>query len=169
MLTEIYKAVSSWFYLARVHSYFVKWAKLPIYKECWLGMGQQTMLLSKLANLRTPKFLSKLANLRTPKFGLYNRLNIDIVVLLCPSVLFRTKCHNSLIFWATDSRFCMEVRMNCLQGSMQKNNFRDSLKKILKLGKIKEMAITRPFFELHTPDFAWKFIWTVWTNYEKKL
>ena len=44
MLTETYKAVSSPFFFARVHSYFVKWAKLPINKECWLGMGQQTML-----------------------------------------------------------------------------------------------------------------------------
>ena len=30
-------------------------------------------------------------------------------------------------------------------------------------------AITQPFFELQTPDFAWKFVWTVPTNYEKKL
>ena len=30
MLTEKYKAVSSRFSFARVHSYFVKWAKLPI-------------------------------------------------------------------------------------------------------------------------------------------
>ena len=29
-------------------------------------------------------------------------------------------------------------------------------------------AITQPFFELQTPDFAWKFVWTVPTNYEKK-
>ena len=43
MLTE-YKAVSSQFSFARVHSYFVKWAKLSINKECWLGIGQQTML-----------------------------------------------------------------------------------------------------------------------------
>ena len=28
-------------------------------------------------------------------------------------------------------------------------------------------AITRPFFELQTPDFAWKFVWTVPTNYTK--
>ena len=28
-------------------------------------------------------------------------------------------------------------------------------------------AITWPFFELQTPDFAWKFVWTVQTNYEK--
>ena len=28
-------------------------------------------------------------------------------------------------------------------------------------------AITQPFFELQTPDFAWKFVWTVPTNYAK--
>ena len=27
-------------------------------------------------------------------------------------------------------------------------------------------AITQPFFELQTPDFALKFVWTVPTNYE---
>ena len=27
-------------------------------------------------------------------------------------------------------------------------------------------AITQSFFELQTPDFTWKFVWTV-TNYEK--
>ena len=30
-------------------------------------------------------------------------------------------------------------------------------------------AITQPFFKLQTPDFAWKFVWTVPTNYEKKI
>ena len=29
-------------------------------------------------------------------------------------------------------------------------------------------AITQPFFELQTPDFVWKFVWTVPTNYEEK-
>ena len=28
-------------------------------------------------------------------------------------------------------------------------------------------AITQPFFELQTSDFAWKFVWTVLTNYAK--
>ena len=27
-------------------------------------------------------------------------------------------------------------------------------------------GVTQPFFEIQTPDFAWKFIWTVPTNYE---
>merc|ERR1711984_8806 len=30
-------------------------------------------------------------------------------------------------------------------------------------------AITQPFLEPQTPDFAWKFVWTVPTNYEKKF
>ena len=28
-------------------------------------------------------------------------------------------------------------------------------------------GVNLPFFELQNPDFAWKFIWTVPTNYEK--
>ena len=31
-----------------------------------------------------------------------------------------------------------------------------------------KLSITHSFFELETPDFAWKFVWTVWTNYEKE-
>ena len=27
-------------------------------------------------------------------------------------------------------------------------------------------AITQPFFELQTPDFAWNFVWIVPTNYK---
>ena len=43
-----------------------------------------------------------------------------------------------------------------------------------KLGKInfvityiRNYAITQPFLELQTPDFAWKFVWIVPTNYAK--
>ena len=35
-----------------------------------------------------------------------------------------------------------------------------NLGKFLKLRKNNEMAITRPFFEVQTPDFAWKFLLT---------
>ena len=28
-----------------------------------------------------------------------------------------------------------------------------------------KVLITQPFFELQTPDFAWKFLWNVQTNY----
>ena len=48
----------------------------------------------------------------------------------------------------------MEVRM-------------DSPNKIQKYKKDKKstkVLITQPFFELQTPDFAWKFIWTVQPN-----
>ena len=48
-----------------------------------------------------------------------------------------------------------------------KKNFRDSLNFFLKLGKIKEMPIIWPFYELQTPDFAWTFVWTVPTDYIK--
>ena len=35
-----------------------------------------------------------------------------------------------------------------------------------------ELAITQQFFELQTPDFAWKFVWTVptkWTSMQRKI
>ena len=53
--------------------------------------------------------------------------------------------HNSLIFWATDSRFSMEV-------------FMDSANKLQKYKKKYKVLITQPFFELQTQYFAWKFI-----------
>ena len=64
-----------------------------------------------------------------------------VVILLTVDFKLRTGC----------TQLCAGIHA-------KKNIFRDSLKKFLKLGKIKEMAITRPFFELHTPDFAWKFV-----------
>ena len=33
-----------------------------------------------------------------------------------------------------------------------------------KVQKRTKVLITQPFFELQTPDFAWKFIWTVKSN-----
>ena len=32
-----------------------------------------------------------------------------------------------------------------------------------------KLSITHSFFELQSPDFAWKFVWTVRTNFEKNL
>ena len=35
-----------------------------------------------------------------------------------------------------------------------------------------ELAITQTFFELQTPNFAWKFIWTVptkWASMQKNI
>ena len=31
-----------------------------------------------------------------------------------------------------------------------------------------KLSITRLFFELETPDFAWKFVWTIPTKYTHK-
>ena len=28
-------------------------------------------------------------------------------------------------------------------------------------------GVTQPFFKLHIPDFAWKFVWIVSTNFEQ--
>ena len=30
-----------------------------------------------------------------------------------------------------------------------------------------EFAVTQPFFELQTPDFAWKFVWIISANFEQ--
>ena len=62
--------------------------------------------------------------------------------------------HNSFISWATESIFCMEVCMdspNFILKSFEKQNGR----------QIGKLSITRSFLELHSPDFAWKFWWTV--------
>ena len=40
----------------------------------------------------------------------------------------------------------------------------DSPNKIQKYKKGTKVLITQPFLELQTPDFAWKFIWTVQPN-----
>ena len=48
----------------------------------------------------------------------------------------------------------------------KKNLHGNPCKKIL---RIMELAITQPFFELQTRDFAWKFVWTIPTNYEQKI
>ena len=38
---------------------------------------------------------------------------------------------------------------------------------VVKVSSFVPSAITQPFFELETPDFAWKFVWTVSINYAK--
>ena len=53
---------------------------------------------------------------------------------------------NSAIFWATDSIFFMELCRNCLK-------------------KLWEFFLSA-IFEQQFLDFAWKFVWTVITNYE---
>ena len=34
--------------------------------------------------------------------------------------------------------------------------------------QIAKLSITRSFLELQSPDFAWKFVWTVQTNFKKQ-
>ena len=46
----------------------------------------------------------------------------------------------------------------------KKNLHGNPCKKIL---CIMEFAVTQPFFELQTPDFAWKFVWIVSANFEQ--
>ena len=69
--------------------------------------------------------------------------------------------HNSLVSWATESIFCMEVRMDSpnkfwkffeIQNGRQKQNG----------CQISKLSITRSFLELQSPDFAWKFVWAAW-------
>merc|ERR1712030_108468 len=47
-------------------------------------------------------------------------------------------------------KFCMQVDLDCSQPFPNK--------------KSTKVLITQPFFELQTPDLAWKFIWTVEPN-----
>merc|ERR1712030_128494 len=74
------------------------------------------------------------------------------------SVLFRTLSNNSAIFRARSPKFCMQVDLDRPQPfrtkKVQKNKKYISTK----------VLITEPFFELQTPDFAWKFISTVEPN-----
>ena len=51
-------------------------------------------------------------------------------------------------------KFCRDPWGQYRSTSMQ--NLESVAQKNLKLGKIKEMTITQPFFALQTPDFAWK-------------
>ena len=96
---------------------------------------------------------------------------------------------NSLISWATESRFCMEVDINRSIFCMEV--FMDNLNKFWKTKlppnhkiehnsliswqnfekqngrQIAKLSITRSFLELQSPDLAWKFVGTVWTNFDK--
>merc|ERR1712030_6946 len=64
--------------------------------------------------------------------------------------------HNSLNFRARSPKFCMQVDLDRPQPFPNKK----STKKYIST----KVLITQPFFELQTPDFAWKFIWTVKPN-----
>ena len=68
-----------------------------------------------------------------------------------------------LLGWSLDGALdpwsCLSYTLQILHGSSYELPAGIRAKrKNLKLGKIKEIDITRSFFELHTPDFAWKFV-----------
>ena len=39
----------------------------------------------------------------------------------------------------------------------------------LGMGQKTKLSISPSFFELQTPNFAWKFVWTIRTNYKNKM
>ena len=71
---------------------------------------------------------------------------------------------NSLISWVTESRLRMEVCMDSLNKFwflFLKNNMATKKQNGRQMAKL---SITHSFLELQTPDFAWNFQWTVWSN-----
>ena len=72
---------------------------------------------------------------------------------------------NSAIFWATDSIFFMELCMNWnVKSTKSTKNWTQSFDAPIAL--VVPSAITQPYFELQTPDFALKFVWIVQINYK---
>ena len=66
--------------------------------------------------------------------------------------------HNSLITWATDSRFCMAVSMVSSKQIMRKK-WSGRQKNGRRGGGVQGLqGVTQPFLELETPDFVWKFV-----------
>ena len=58
-----------------------------------------------------------------------------------------------------------ELRTNKF-GLYNRLNIGDRRVVVVCLSSFVPSAITRPFFELQTPDFAWKFVWIVQINYK---
>ena len=59
----------------------------------------------------------------------------------------------------------MSYRLQILHGSLYGQSEQNTeVNKYKKYKKSTKVLITQPFFELQTPDFAWKFIWTVQPN-----
>ena len=56
----------------------------------------------------------------------------------------------------------MSYRLQILHESLYGQSEQNT--KVQKVQKSTKVLITQPFFELQTPDFAWKFIWTVQPN-----
>ena len=74
--------------------------------------------------------------------------------------------HNSLISWATDSRFCMEV----FTDSPNYFCFKNKMAAKKQIGRhIAKLSITHSFLELQTPDFVWKLLWIARRNPWKKI
>ena len=77
----------------------------------------------------------------------------------CPTKWQSTKVqkykntHISAIFSATEIRFCMEVHMDC-----------PTKWQSIKVQKKYKSNHNSAIFWVQTPDFAWKFIWTVQPN-----
>ena len=45
----------------------------------------------------------------------------------------------------------------------------EKISQVYQKGRLGVSRVTQPFFELQTPDFAWKFVWTVPRNFEQKI
>ena len=43
------------------------------------------------------------------------------------------------------------------------------ISQVYQKGGLGVSGVTQPFFELKTPEFAWKFVWTVPKNFEQKI
>ena len=72
-------------------------------------------------------------------------------------ILNRQKCINAHIIFNSPFLFS-----SCL--ALQKNCRTDNIYTVQGC-----QGVTTPFLELQTSNFAWKFIWTVPTHYEKKI
>ena len=84
---------------------------------------------------------------------------------LCWFMLYHFLSCRVEIFMEVDiyrSRFCMEVRMDNLN-KFWENSGKQNGRQITKL------SINSSFLELQSPNSARKFVWTVWTNFDKIL
>ena len=91
--------------------------------------------------------------LQTPDFAWKFVWIVQKITKVQKQVCKYKSTHNSVTFSATDSRFCMEVRMD------SPKNYKSTKKY-----KSTKVLITQSFLEQQTPDFAWKIICTVQPN-----
>ena len=60
-------------------------------------------------------------------------------------------------------QICKEIKKNVKTQKLQKMNLKFGRRyrsSMIIVSSFVPSAITQPFFELQTPDFAWKFVWT---------